>query len=157
MRGGYSSRDDTPCEKLRATAQYTPSPDGLISRWNRDFLKQRPLSKYASKAIFFVVGQQFCRGGTGDRLGVSDAAFARFAAAEITPRFPDGLTVIDAKGQWRDSDRDRIVREPSKLVKIVFVYDPQRRANLDAISTAYKTKFRQQAVLTSLQPSCVTF
>jgi hypothetical protein len=49
------------------------------------------------------------------------------------------------------------VREPSKLVKIVFVDDPQRRADLDAIATAYKTKFRQQAVLTSLQPSCVTF
>jgi hypothetical protein len=30
----------------------------------------------------------------GDRLGVSDAAFADFLAREITPRFPDGLTAI---------------------------------------------------------------
>ena len=93
----------------------------------------------------------------GNRLGVSETAFAAFVASEITPRFPDGLTVIDARGQWRDLDRGSIVREASKLVKIVFVDDQAKRADLDAIAAAYKTRFKQQAVLTSLQASCVTF
>jgi hypothetical protein len=93
----------------------------------------------------------------GDRIGVSDAAFAAFLAREISPRFPDGLTVIDGKGQWRDSDRGVIVREPSKLVLLIFRDDPARRENLDAIADAYKRQFRQQSVLISRRASCVTF
>ncbi|ETR75669.1 hypothetical protein X566_23610 [Afipia sp. P52-10] len=93
----------------------------------------------------------------GDRIGVSDAAFAAFVAREITPRFPDGLTVIDAKGQWRDSSRGVIVREPSKLVLITFADDARRRADIAAIVDAYKQTFSQQSVMTSLRPSCVTF
>src|SRR5258705_7403509 len=34
-------------------------------------------------------------------LRVGEAAWARFLAREITPRFPDGLTVLDTAGQWR--------------------------------------------------------
>ena len=34
--------------------------------------------------------------------GVSESAFAHFVARELTPRFPDGLTITDATGQWRD-------------------------------------------------------
>ena len=70
----------------------------------------------------------------GDRLGVSDAAFADFLAREITPRFPDGLTVVDARGQWRDAERSRIVREPSKLVLLTFPDDAARREKLTAIA-----------------------
>jgi hypothetical protein len=93
----------------------------------------------------------------GDRVGVGEAAFAAFLAREITPRFPDGLTVVDAKGQWRNNDRGVIVREPSKLVLLTFRDDPARRENLDAIAEAYKRQFRQQSVLISLRASCVTF
>lgn len=93
----------------------------------------------------------------GDRIGVSEAAFAAFVAREISPRFPDGLTVIDAKGQWRDNERGTIVREPSKVVLLTFDDDPARRADIAAIAEAYKRQFRQQSVLTSLRASCVTF
>ena len=55
----------------------------------------------------------------GDRLGVSEAQWGRFVDREISPRFPDGLTVLDAKGEWRDTARHTIVHEPSKLVEIV--------------------------------------
>jgi hypothetical protein len=93
----------------------------------------------------------------GDRLGVSDAAFADFLAREITPRFPDGMTVLDARGQWRDGERGRIVREPSKLVLLIFRDDAARRESLSTIVDTYKNRFRQQSVLTALRTSCVTF
>jgi hypothetical protein len=93
----------------------------------------------------------------GDRLGVSDAAFVRFVAREITPRFPDGLTVLDARGQWRDPERGRLVREPSKLVLISFDDDAQKRAALTAIADAYKQRFRQQSVLNAVRSACVSF
>jgi len=92
----------------------------------------------------------------GDRLGVSEAAFANFVAAEVTPRFPDGLTVIDARGQWREPS-GMIVREPSKVVLLTFRDDAGSRAGLDAIADAYKRRFRQQSVLTTMRGVCATF
>lgn len=93
----------------------------------------------------------------GDRLGVSDADFRRFAAEEITPRFPDGFTVLDGVGQWHDPARDRLVREKAKLVTLVFAEDPAKTAALTAIADAYKRRFSQQGVLVAVRPSCVSF
>jgi hypothetical protein len=93
----------------------------------------------------------------GDRIGVSDGAFAAFLAREVTQRFPDGLTVIDARGQWRDSERGAIVREPSKVLLLTFRDEVAKRENLAAIVESYKRQFRQQSVLMALRTSCVTF
>ncbi len=93
----------------------------------------------------------------GRRLGVSETAWQRFLAREITPRFPDGLTVTDAFGQWRDPDSRRIVREPSKRVEIVLPGKPDDGARLDAIMSAYKRQFRQRSVGLILQSACVSF
>lgn len=93
----------------------------------------------------------------GDRVGVSEADFARFAAQEITPRFPDGLTIVDARGQYRDTGRERLIREPSKLVLLTFRDDPQKRAALGEIAEAYKIAFRQQSVLTTVRETCASF
>lgn len=89
----------------------------------------------------------------GGRLGVSEADWARFLAAEITPRFPDGLTVVDAAGQWRDGRRT--VREPSKVVLLVLKDGGQAR--IEAIVAAYKKRFRQQSVGVLLRPACASF
>ena len=93
----------------------------------------------------------------GDRVGVSDAAFANFTAREITPRFPQGLTIIDARGQWRGAGHGRVVREPSKVVLVTFADSAEARANLAAIAAAYKRTFRQESVLTTVRASCATF
>jgi hypothetical protein len=91
----------------------------------------------------------------GGRLGVTEARWSRFLADEITPRFPDGLTVVDASGQWRAPGGKRIVRERSKLVIIAAAADAQDK--VDAIVDAYKRKFRQQSVGVVVRPACVSF
>ncbi|MBS0296776.1 MAG: DUF3574 domain-containing protein [Proteobacteria bacterium] len=91
----------------------------------------------------------------GDRLGVSDEDFRRFLDEELTPRFPDGLSVIDAQGQWRG--KAGLVREPSKLVVIVLPGKPDDRARLAAAAEAYKARFRQEAVLTLVSQACARF
>lgn len=92
----------------------------------------------------------------GNRIGVSEQAWQRFLAREITPRFPDGLTVTDASGQWRDPASGRIVRERSKLVIIVLPGNDDE-ARLDAVVDAYKRQFRQQSVALVVEPACVSF
>ena len=93
----------------------------------------------------------------GDRIAVSEAQWVRFVDREITPRFPDGLSVIDTRGQWRDTERNRIVREPSKLVQIVLPGKPEDDAHLNEIADAYKSRFRQQSVGIIVRGACVSF
>ncbi len=93
----------------------------------------------------------------GDRIGVSEAAFRRFVDEEVTPRFPDGLTILDASGQYRDTSSGALIREPSKLLLIALKDEAEGRAKLAAIAEAYKSRFHQQSVGTILKPACVSF
>jgi hypothetical protein len=93
----------------------------------------------------------------GGRLGVSEAAWSRFLAREVTPRFPDGLTVVDAASQWRDKKGGALVREPSKLVTIVTAEDPSTRDKIAGIVAAYKQQFRQQSVAVITRAVCAAF
>jgi Protein of unknown function (DUF3574) len=91
------------------------------------------------------------------RPGVTEGRWSQFLAREITPRFPDGLTVLDAAGQWRDRDTNKIVRERSKIVTIVMAADADGQEKIDAIIAAYKRQFRQQSVGVVIRPACVSF
>jgi hypothetical protein len=99
------------------------------------------------------------------RGNVSDFNWTRFVDAEITPRFPDGLTVYDARGQWRNPQTGTISRERSKVVMIAMPPDAGNEAKNEAknetrlqeIIAAYKTRFKQQSVGLIIRPSCVSF
>jgi hypothetical protein len=93
----------------------------------------------------------------GDRHGVTDARWADFLNTVVTPRFPEGFTVLDGAGQWRDAKRGHVVREKSKLLVVTNVDDPARRARFDEIVQIYKKRFAQDAVLTIVRPACIAF
>src|SRR5262249_34434642 len=61
---------------------------------------------------------------------VTDAEWAAFVDEEVTPRFPDGLTILDAIGQYRDRS-GRILREATKVLLIVHPTDERSRAALE--------------------------
>jgi Protein of unknown function (DUF3574) len=90
-------------------------------------------------------------------VGVSESAWQLFVARELVSRFPDGLTIIDAIGQWRDRDSGRIVREPSKHVEMVLPGNKDDDARLDAVVAAYKREFHQHSVGVIVRPACVAF
>jgi hypothetical protein len=87
---------------------------------------------------------------------VSAADWDAFLRDTVTPRFPDGLTVHAANGQWRGAD-GRIVREPSWVLELVHVDDARSEDAVDAIAEAYKSRFRQEAVMRVSSPACVSF
>lgn len=92
----------------------------------------------------------------GDRIGVSETDFARFVDEELTPRFPAGLTVLDAAGQWRGA-AGTVVREPSKVVILALPGPAGGEDRLDAVRAAYKRRFSQEAVMVITQPVCLGF
>ncbi|MEE7492873.1 hypothetical protein MOTC310_21305 [Methylobacterium oryzae] len=87
---------------------------------------------------------------------VPGAAFDRFLAERITPRFPEGLTVFAGRGQWRGPD-GRIVHEAARIVLIVTEQTPEAVAALREIREAYRRRFVQGAVGLVLQRSCALF
>src|SRR5581483_6644300 len=95
---------------------------------------------------------------TGDpnQPGVSEADFAHFLDKEVRPRFPDGLTVMDAQGRWTPPAGTPI-REPSKMVMIVLPGRADDGDKLEAVRQAYKVRFNQQSVLLMTHGDCVSF
>ena len=93
----------------------------------------------------------------GGRLGVTESRWAKFLAREVTPRFPDGLTVTDTTGQWRDAKTKALVRERGKMVRIIMPMDAAAQEKIDAIAAAYKKQFRQDSVGVLTRPACVSF
>ena len=93
----------------------------------------------------------------GGRIEVSEERWTLFVDDEITPRFPDGLTVFDAAGQWRDKTSKKITRESSKIVLIVLPGNAEDLARLNEIAEAYKRSFGQQSVGMIVRPACVSF
>lgn len=76
---------------------------------------------------------------------VSDAEWASFLAETVTPQFPAGLTVLDARGQYRDP-AGRIGGERTKLVIVVVFDAPAHQARVASIVEAYKKSFGQHSV-----------
>ncbi|HEX4409483.1 MAG TPA: DUF3574 domain-containing protein [Xanthobacteraceae bacterium] len=95
--------------------------------------------------------------GTGNGRDVSEAAWEHFVAEELTPQFPEGLTVTEAIGQWRDPTNGKIGRERSERVEIVLPGKPDDETRLDTIVKAYERDFHQRSVVVIVRPACVSF
>lgn len=87
---------------------------------------------------------------------VSDEEWKDFLAAEVTSRFPDGLTVVDASGQWRDS-KGAVGREGAKLLIVLAEPGPDAVQRTEEIAEAYKRAFDQQSVLRAAEIVCAAF
>lgn len=89
---------------------------------------------------------------------VSEAEWRAFLADTVTPAFPDGLSVIESRGQWRGGD-GRIIEEASKVLVVVLprADAATAAARLRPVEDAWKTRFRQGSVMTVLRRACVGF
>lgn len=88
---------------------------------------------------------------------VSTRAFDAFVAHEVAPRFPEGFTVIDGAGFWRDEASRRTISEKSKVVVRLHHGAAETDAAIGAIVAAYKSAFQQDAVLRVDRPVCAQF
>jgi Protein of unknown function (DUF3574) len=88
---------------------------------------------------------------------VTDAQWATFARDVLTPAFPDGLTALDAAGQWRNPATGVIGHEPSTLVIVAAPDSEQPRRGLDAVMAQYRAQFHQQFVGLIVRHDCTNF
>ena len=97
----------------------------------------------------------FGRNNSKGKEVVKDKDWENFLASTITPLFPNGLTIYDSKGQWKNSS-GRIIQEKSKIV-LILTNSQAASTSIYKITTTYKKLFQQESVMTLVNCTCVAF
>jgi hypothetical protein len=87
---------------------------------------------------------------------VSPQQWTEFVNDVVTPRFPQGLTMWQASGQWRSAQGQQIW-ESSHVLTVDHPDDARSDAAVREIMHSYKTQYHQEAVLRVRTPSCASF
>ncbi|CFR29441.1 DUF3574 domain-containing protein [Yersinia frederiksenii] len=85
---------------------------------------------------------------------ITSVEWQSFVDNDVTSRFKEGLTVIDAKGQWLGND-GRVAKENSKA--LVLIHKNDRSADIDTVRSRYKQQFEQESVMRVDNSVCVDF
>ena len=85
---------------------------------------------------------------------VTELEWQIFLRDEVTARFPQGLTVWEAEGQWK-SAAGNIDHEQSKVLLLVHPDTAAARMSVMAVIEAYRKTFEQQSVLWESARVCV--
>lgn len=95
--------------------------------------------------------------GTGRPHGpdVTPQEWSRFVSEEIAPRFPQGFSLIDTQGQWRNADGS-VAHEQTHLLQLVHPDDEASGQAVHQIAEHYKTRFEQEAVLRVRSTACTS-
>jgi hypothetical protein len=88
---------------------------------------------------------------------ISEQDFQSFLDAVVTPLFPDGLTVIDGKGQFRASANSPVEKEAAKVLVLLYRFDKRESDKVDEVRSRYKARFAQQSVLRVDEPVYASF
>jgi hypothetical protein len=103
-----------------------------------------------------VEAQLFFGRDVADSAPVSDAQWSDFVSGVIARNFPDGFTVTDGDGEWRDPKSLKVVHEPSKIL-LVAAKPSGLKEKLQDVIDAYKTRFHQQSVGVITREVCAAF
>jgi hypothetical protein len=115
----------------------------------RSAAQDDPNTRERVAAELFLRTELFFGTEKPDGSEISKEDFRRFLKEEITPRFPDGLTVLTGTGQFRDAESDRVIREKSIVLILLYPLNAAKEGNekIEQIRKAYKERLKQQSVL----------
>lgn len=91
-----------------------------------------------------------------DGTEVSEDDWRTFLDTEVTPRFPDGLTVLTGYGQWRNQS-GVVGKETSRVLLIWLKASADNNAKIESIRGAWKSQYKQESVMRIDDTSCVSF
>ena len=104
-----------------------------------------------------LVAELFFGRNIKGRQALSDAEWAGFAVRTIAPNFPDGFTIFDGEGQWRNPLTGQIIGGRTKILLVAAKPEPDFARRLSAVIDAYKAQFHQQSVGIITRDSCAAF
>jgi hypothetical protein len=87
---------------------------------------------------------------------ISSEQWQQFVDRVVTPRFPEGLTVWQAAGQYR-TNAGVIEREPSWILQLIHPDNAQSETAIREIRSAYQAEYKQESVLRVRSKACIAF
>lgn len=88
---------------------------------------------------------------------VTEPEFQIFVDRFVTPRFPDGLTLLTGTGQFRNGNGVTVSAGSRILILLYPKRDSDANGKIEQIRTDYKGQFQQQSVLRADDIYCVSF
>ena len=122
-------------------------PTTQVRTQNRAAIQRRIPVTAQNGALPFVRTELFF--GTAKPNGVvTEEEFRNFVDQQVTPRFPDGLTVLKGDGQFRGED-DITIKEQSFVLILLYPQDTFSKSSrkIERIRDLYKEAFDQESVL----------
>ena len=86
---------------------------------------------------------------------VTEQEWTGFVHDEIAPRFPQGFSLLEAQGQWRNADGST-AHEQTHVLQLVHPADARSEQAVAEIADRYKTQFAQEAVLRLRAAACMS-
>jgi uncharacterized protein DUF3574 len=123
-------------------------PDGQTQTQRQRPLVQRRTPKSARSGVLPFARTELFFGTAKVDGVVTEEEFRRFVDEQVTPRFPDGLTVVKGDGQFKGEDGITIKEQSFVLILLypqeTFVKSSQK---IERIRDLYKDQFDQESVL----------
>ncbi|MFZ2444891.1 MAG: DUF3574 domain-containing protein [Syntrophobacteraceae bacterium] len=105
---------------------------------HREIVRAQPLSRMVCDTLYFGMSRP-----QGE---VSEEEWGEFVKTVVTPRFPDGFTIYDSQGHWREKNGET-PRERAKVLQIVHHSGAKQEKAIREIIADYKRRFDQRSVL----------
>ncbi|MEG4457250.1 DUF3574 domain-containing protein [Microcoleus sp. N9_A1] len=87
---------------------------------------------------------------------VSESEWQEFVKTVITPRFREGLTVLDGLWQFFNNSGILII-EKSNIVILIYKNSPEKTKSIHKIIGSYKRSFQQESVLRTTSKVKISF
>jgi hypothetical protein len=115
---------------LALAARQTPAPQNAL-----------PAEKFRRTELYFGMNKH-------DGTVVTEEEWSKFLADEVTSRFPEGFTVLEGYGQFKNAS-GKIVKEKSRVLILLYPKRSRKDADqkIEEIRKAYTTIFKQESVL----------
>ena len=88
---------------------------------------------------------------------VSDRAWDDFLEQVVTPNLPNGYTVFDAAGAWRNPATGHTAHERTKVLLAALPEVATSAAAIERVRQAYAEQFHQTLVGMTVAPACGAF
>jgi adenosylhomocysteine nucleosidase len=111
----------------------------------QEIIELLPTNSKSPTCCFYKTELYF--GLTSQGREISETQWSNFLNQFITPKFPEGLTVINSYGQWYSNKEHRIIREKSKVVTIIHKEGLEAENAINSIIDHYRKQFQQESVL----------
>jgi hypothetical protein len=136
------------------------------------FILVAPTALAPTRAIESLSAQEFCENQLHEKLflrtellfglskqdhtSVTEEEFQGFIDQKVTPLFPDGLTLLNATGQFRNNQK-LVVKEDTKILLLLYPLNRENHRKIEQIRQDYRTRFQQESVLRVDNRSCVSY